>query len=290
MIKGPQIKRFPAKFHYITLLTKPQITTLLNSGKIKTNSFCNEIVEITDNNVRYILRRNPIRQQEIQRNREDKMIAIEKLLSRENEYLRNHSKASVAAAVKRISEKIKKLKVSKWVKCEVSKREMVIIRDDMALAEESALDGCYVIKTDVPETIIGSTSQDIHDRYKDLSEVEYAFRTMKTAHLELRPHYVRKACRTEGHVFVVMLAYKLLRHLSRAWSDLNVTAEEGVHILSSLCLMHTKGVEGAGFIPQPRELAQELLKLIDVKLPPIIATKGVVVATRKKLQSERVTH
>ena len=40
------------------------------------------------------------------------------------------------------------------------------------------LDGCYVIKSDLPADAI--TAAQIHDRYKDLSKVEQAFRTMKT--------------------------------------------------------------------------------------------------------------
>ena len=205
MIKGPQIKAFPEGFHYITSLTKPQIVKLLNDGKIQMSCFCNDVVEIIDGNVRYILRRNPVRQQEIQDNRESKSESIQKKVLEENEYLKTHPKASVAAAIKRVVAKIKKLKINKWVKCEAHEREIAISRDTQVLAKESELDGCYVIKTDLPTKILGSTPHNIHDRYKDLSKVEWAFRTMKTTHLELRPHYVRKSSRTEGHVFVVML-------------------------------------------------------------------------------------
>jgi transposase len=285
MIKGPQIKAFPESFHYITSLTKPQIVKLLNDEKIQLSCFCNDVVEVIDGNVRYILRRNPVRQQEIQQNRESKWDSIKKQILEENEYLKGHPKASVAAAIKRVITKIKKLKINKWVKCEAHEREIALSREDQALAKESELDGCYVIKTDLSTEISGSTSQNIHDRYKDLSKVEWAFRTMKTTHLELRPHYVRKASRTEGHVFVVMLAYKLIRYLSQAWNSLNVTPEEGIHALSTLCFMHMQGAEGTAFIPQPNKLGQDLLKLIDVQLPQVIATKGVLVATKKKLQN-----
>jgi hypothetical protein len=82
-----------------------------------------------------------------------------------------------------------------------------------------------------------------------------------------------------------MLAYKLIRYLSQAWNSLNVTPEEGIHALSTLCFMHMQGAEGTAFIPQPNKLGQDLLKLIDVQLPQVIATKGVLVATKKKLQN-----
>ena len=131
----------------------------------------------------------------MQQNRDDKLKSVEKLVLRENEHLKKHPKASIKTAIKHVSEKIKKLKLNKWVKCDAKERKIALICDNAVLAKESSLDDCYVIKTDIPGNILGSTSQNIHDRYKDLSEVEFAFRTMKTIHLELRPHYVRKACR-----------------------------------------------------------------------------------------------
>ena len=149
-----------------------------------------------------------MRQQEIQENREDKFRSLHKKILEENTYLKKHARASVAAAIRRVVVKIKKLKM-KWVQCEAHERNITIFKDIQILAKESELDGCYVIKTDLSTKISGSTSQDIHDRYKDLSQVEWAFRTMKTSHLELRPYYVRKTSRTEGHVFILMLAYRV---------------------------------------------------------------------------------
>jgi transposase len=288
MIKGPQIKSFPENFHYITSLTKLQIEKLIKEGKFQLDYFCNEIKEVVDKS--NILRRNPIRQQEIQDNREDKLNDIKKLAIRENEYLRDHPRASEMTAVKRVLGKIKKLKINKWVSCKSCERKIDILIDEEALSEESQLDGCYVIKTDVPTSFLGATPNNIHDRYKDLSHVEWAFRSMKTSFLELRPYYVRKADRTEGHVFVVMLAYKIIRYLNRAWSNLNITVEEGIHELGQLCLMHLNGVKGTGFIPKPNKLTNDLLELLGVELPQMMITKGVIVATRKRLQNERLIH
>ncbi len=74
----------------------------------------------------------------------------------------------------------------------------------------------------------------VHARYKDLAQVEWAFRTMKTTLLELRGIYVRKAARTRAHVFIIMLAYLLAYHLRRLWHDVEVTVEEGIAELASL--------------------------------------------------------
>ena len=63
------------------------------------------------------------------------------------------------------------------------------------MAEASELDGCYVLKTDLPAEV--ASKESIHERYKDLVKVASAFRTMKTGHLEMRPIYVRKESRTQ---------------------------------------------------------------------------------------------
>ena len=52
-----------------------------------------------------------------------------------------------------------------------------------------------------------------HQRYKDLAQVEYGFRTIKTGLWETRPVYVRKEERTRAHVFVVMLSYIIVHEL-----------------------------------------------------------------------------
>ena len=62
---------------------------------------------------------------------------------------------------------------------------------------------------------------------KDLTEVEMAFRTSKTVHLEMRPVHVRTEEHTRGHVLAVMLAFLIRRELSQACQGLNVTVEEG---------------------------------------------------------------
>src|SRR5437764_1201012 len=77
----------------------------------------------------------------------------------------------------------------------------------------------------------------VHDRYKDLAAVEHAFRTCKTAHLEVRPIFLRRAARTRAHAFVVMLAYRIIQYLTACWSSLDLTVEEGLQVLATLCLV-----------------------------------------------------
>ena len=64
-------------------------------------------------------------------------------------------------------------------------------------------------------------------------------------HLETRPIHVRTEEHTRGHVLVVMLAYLIRRELGRAWTSLDVTVEEGLRQLQTLCSTEVK-VDGGG--------------------------------------------
>ena len=81
-------------------------------------------------------------------------------------------------------------------------------------------------------------------------------------HLEMRPIYVRTEEHTRGHVLVVMLAHLIRRELSKAWAGLNVTVEEGLAQLTTLCSMEVKVEGGASClrISTPRDVSTALLK------------------------------
>ena len=88
--------------------------------------------------------------------------------------------------------------------------------------------------------------------------MEQAFRTGKTPQLEGRPVYVRTAASTRGHVLVVMLAYMIIRALHQAWAHLDLTVEEGIDQLATLCVMDVP-LQGHGTfcrLPKPRANSQ----------------------------------
>ena len=173
---------------------------------------------------------------------------------------------------------------------QVKDRELRLEQDDVLLQAESHLDGCYVIKTDLAKEV--ADKQRVHDRYKDLAEVEKAFRDCKTEVLEVRPVFVRSEKSTRGHVLVVMLAYRIIRRLRAAWAELDMTVAEGLKQLSTLCALEIK-VKDRGAclkIPRPRETSRELLKALDIQMPIFLPHREVRVVTRKKLPEQRRIH
>ena len=292
MIKGPQIELLEdeeGEFHYITAITKPQIESLLTQGVFQLGLFDERLTEVVDNdtNVRYILRRNPQRAEETATNRDEKCQTVANIIAAKNAYLDEHPRASVEVALRHVQQKIDKLRLPAWLSVSSEGRTLSLIRDEEALAEISKLDGCYCLKTDL--TSQAASKEVVHDRYKGLANVEWAFRTCKTSHLEVRPIFVRQESRTRGHVFVVMLAYQIIRELARCWQALNVTVAEGISELSSLCMTQVtiRSETTINQIPTPRPTVQQLLKAADIIMPHALPCTGTRVDTKQKLPKER---
>ena len=287
MIKTEQIADLDEeKFFYITATTKPQMETLLNQGIIQMELFTEKLCEIQNDGIRYILRKNPVRAKEISDGRNKRLEKIRKIADERNRYLSEHPKANVATAISLVNERIEKLNISGFTKIDASGRELAVRIDEDTLNEIAILDGCYVIRSNLPAD--QGSMEIIHRRYKDLANVEWAFRTMKSDTIELRPIHVRRKPRTRAHAFIAMLSYTIEKHLREKWKDVNVTVEEGIHELSSInCISIKVGGVKYNQVPEPRELGSKLLNALSVTLPKAIPNSGICVSTRKKLELKR---
>jgi transposase len=290
MIKSGQIEELSSVgFHYITAITKPQIDALIAAGLLQMELFAAEVCEVQQEGVRYVLRRNPVRAEQIAASRADKQARAQRLLQERNDYLTQHPRAKVSTAEKTLRAKIAQMKIEAWLHVATEGRTLKLTLDQPALNEAARLDGCYVIKTDLPEN--AASKQVVHDRYKDLAEVEQVFRTCKTTHLETRPIHVRTEEHTRAHVLVVMLAYLIRRELCRAWNAVDFTVEEGLDQLKTLCStqMTVEGGASCLRIPTPGETSSTLLKALDLTLPNVLPHIDTLVVTRKKLPDRRKT-
>jgi transposase len=287
MLKTPQQRALNAEdFHFITAITKAQIKKLLKTGVFQLRLFDIDLCEIEVDEVRYILRRNPQRRDEVRANRENMLEKACRLSGDQNEYLREHSRADPEVALRKVESYLSKRKLTKFCDVALTDRMLSLELDEEAKEEHEKLDGCYVIKTDLKTEEAGA--KEIHDRYKDLAQVEQAFRTMKTVHLEERPVFVRKAGRTRGHMVVVMLAYMISYHLKSYWKELDCTIEEGIQELSTINANVIRiGTKEIAIVPKPRKPAAQLLKALSITLPQSLLHLGVKVATKTKLRERR---
>src|SRR2546428_1688208 len=223
--------------------------------------FEQELAEVlADEGVRYVLRRHPVRAQEVRDNRQAKLATLQALVAQHNHYLTEHPRADAQGAVQKLVARATTLRLSDWVELTLEERAVTLTVNASAQQEAAKLDGCYVLKTDL--TPQQAKKELVHDRYKDLASVEHA----------------------------LMLAYQIIRYLASCWNAFDVTVAEGLHALTTLCLVEVAPQHAPSYhsIPTPRDAIAHLLHNADIKLPKAFVLSGTRVSTKKKLQSEQL--
>lgn len=91
-------------------------------------------------------------------------------------------------------------------------------RRQQQIQREAELDGIYVIRTS--ELASRLSAEDTVRSYKNLAQVEHAFRSLKSIDLLVRPIRHRDEQRVKAHLFLCMLAYYVQWHMRRALAPL----------------------------------------------------------------------
>src|SRR6201997_725169 len=104
MIKGQQIEDLAQQgLHYITAITKPQIEKLLTQGTLQLDLFDQELAEVlADEGIRSVLRRNPVRAQEVRDPRHAKLAKLQTQVAKKKQYLADHPRAKAQGAVQKL--------------------------------------------------------------------------------------------------------------------------------------------------------------------------------------------
>ena len=215
---------------YITGLTKPQIRKLAEVEVIQLGLFDQvNLVEFESEDYpdeRLISCRNPFIAQKNQLQREALLEAVEKELDlivqatqREKRALKGQDKIAL-----RVGKVLNQFKVNKYYNLEITEEGFSYQRQLELIAQETALDGVYVLRTSLESTLMDAATT--VKAYKSLSQVEEAFRCYKSIDLKVRPIYHYKGDRVKAHIFLCMLAYYVEWHLKQSLAPLLFEDEE----------------------------------------------------------------
>jgi hypothetical protein len=206
---------------WITALRAPAIAALLEAGKVNASLFDQQdLAEVTwperYPDQRLIVCRNPVLAAERARKRQELLEAtqkdlavIAKAVTRPARPLRGANRIGL-----RVGKVIGRHKVAKHFHIEIADDSFRYERDQQAIAAEAALDGFYVIRTNLPPETLDA--EGTVRAYKGLSKAERAFRSLKTVDLKVRPIHHRLADRVRAHVLLCMLAYYVEWHMRQA--------------------------------------------------------------------------
>ena len=264
-----------AGYKYITALTTPQVRKLVREGVIRPEWFTPHVHEVQHGSVRLVLRRSEAVRRKAQRRRHDKLAKLHALITARNAFVRTAPRAKPEAGLRTLQAWITRHKLAGWVQLSLQAGDIIATMDEAAQTKATQFEGCYVLETDVPQTVLDA--QAVHDRYRELHEVEHDFRTMKTGLLEVRPIFVRKASRTRAHVLVTMLALKVVREMRRALvaafgttddDKMAVTVDDALAALGRLCLLFYE-VRGTVIarLPSPDARQAAILHALGTPLP-----------------------
>ena len=129
--------------------------------------------------------------------------------------------AAIGVQVGRV---LNKYKVGKHFELSVTDTQVKYQILENQVAAEAALDGIYVIRTGLPKKQM--SAPDAVRSYKALTQVERAFRSLKSVDLKIRPIHHRLENRVRAHIFLCMLAYYVEWHLIEAWRPLLFADED----------------------------------------------------------------
>ena len=169
---------------------------------------------------RLVVCRNPLLAQERSRKREELLQATEAALEKVRlATLRDkHPLRGEGAIAERVAKVIGKYKMAKHFCRHITHDSFSYSRNHTRIDREKALDGFYVIRTNVPTHTL--SAEQAVGVYKSLSQVERAFRSYKTVDLKVRPIYHHRASRVRAHVFLCMLAYYVEFHMRQQLAPL----------------------------------------------------------------------
>ena len=124
----------------------------------------------------------------------------------------------------RVGKVVDRHKMAKHFELTIDENAFSFVRRHEHIAAEAALDGIYIIRTSVSAAQMDAP-QCVRN-YKSLSNVERAFRSLKTIDLKVRPIHHRTAERVRAHIFLCMLAYYVEWHMREAWRELMFADED----------------------------------------------------------------
>jgi transposase len=260
-----------AKFCYVTALTDPQIRALLAKKRLQLELFEDKPAEVEWGGKRYVLRCNPQTRARERARRADQWARVQAKITARNLQVERKPRSEPASSLKQAQGLLLKYRLQAWVKVELAGRQVVWTEDRVARDQQAQLDGCYVIESDLPQEV--ASTQQVHDRYLDLTQVERDFRTLKTGLLELRPIFLRKEGRTRGHALVCLLALKLARELDRRLAPLGLTVQDGLERLKAIRLVRLGDNEmNLWRLPTSYPAAQtEVLEVLPKLKPPMLS-------------------
>ena len=223
------LKRHPG-LGWISALRHHQIRRLVESEAVQLSLFDERhLAEVRSPDYpgeRLIVCHNPLLADHRRQKREALLRATEEALAGIARQVARRTRTPLSAT--EIAEKVGRVKnrykLAKHFRTEIADGSFHYERRTEAITREAQLDGFYLLRTSEAADRLPTAA--VVRRYKDLTRVERAFRSLKTVDLHIRPIRHRVETRVRAHLFLCLLAYYVHWHLRQALAPLLFDDEE----------------------------------------------------------------
>jgi transposase len=215
---------------WISALRSAAIRELVESGSLQMSFFDQkDLAEIRSAEFpseRLVACFNPLLAEERKRKRQALLEATEKELRRISKQVARRTQKPLGKDEigKKVGKVIDRFKVGKHFTVTIEEHHFSFVRNEDKIGREEALDGIYVIRTSEPAE--GLSAEDAVRSYKNLTQVERAFRSLKGIDLLIRPIWHHTEDHVRAHLFLCMLAYYVEWHMRKALAPLLFDDEE----------------------------------------------------------------
>lgn len=218
-----KLKQYPG-LGWISALRSHAIRELVEGGALQLSLFDQQhIAEISSPQFageRLVACYNPLLAEQRRRKREELLKATEQQLDKILRFVARRTRTPLRAAEigKKVGQVMNRFKMGKHFELTIEEGVLRYARRQQTIQRESELDGIYVIRTSEPHTTL--SAEDTVRSYKNLAQVEHAFRCLKGIDLLVRPIRHRHQQRVKAHLFLCMLAYYVEWHMRKALAPL----------------------------------------------------------------------
>jgi transposase len=223
------LEKYPG-LGWISALRSEAIRQLVEKGCLEISLFdTHNLAEIHSPdypNERLIACYNPLMAEQRNRKRRELLEVTESLLIKVKREVDRRTKKPLKKdeiGVK-VGKVLNKSKMGKHFDLTIEDSKLEWQRRDEQIRREEMLDGIYIIRTSEPKESI--SAERTVKQYKNLSLIEWIYRTVKGVAILIRPIRHRAVNRVRAHIFLCMLCYYVVWHMRKALAPLLFEDEE----------------------------------------------------------------
>ena len=207
--------------------------------------------------VRYAVAYDPALAERSRQRREERLEKAARFIESVKDRLKRASESprprgrpvTVQGAFEQIHDYLRDRNLERYYQVELTTKGLKVTENTKARKLEEKIDGKLVVESSCADL----TAEELIGRYKELADIERAFRTLKST-LEIRPMYHWTEKRIRAHVFICVMALQIQRYMRHRLSESDLSVQRAIQRLQTL---------KAGTLETPTGTAKYLAALED---------------------------